>query len=119
MTDELSYEFVRGAKIDYVDELIKAGFEVCGYPTNSDCHVNGKMSLPAWQAGPHAETMVAQGLTDMPGVSRWSRIQMPLEAVAVAAPSLPRCSIGSGKLGREASQAVILIRELRACATNI
>lgn len=29
VTDEISYEFVRGAKIDYVDELIKAAFEVC------------------------------------------------------------------------------------------
>lgn len=28
VTDEISYEFVRGAKIDYVDELIKAAFEV-------------------------------------------------------------------------------------------
>ena len=28
VTDEISYEFVRGARIDYVDELIKAAFEV-------------------------------------------------------------------------------------------
>jgi hypothetical protein len=91
LVDNISYEFVRGATVDFADELIKSTFEArsCFFPLHA--WLQALQPVPAWACSLCGLQLMEHGaLKQLCGLAahRWLPTPTPVASAAAVPPSL-------------------------------